>query len=469
MAFFLEELRLEGIELISIQGCEITSQMGEHGRLYLSAYIEDDQQLLYHRDQNQPLHLYVQKRAKEITLFYGIITQLEITCSGGSMLLVLEARTLSYLMDIEKRSRSFQHKEALYSEIVGTVLAEHQVNYHFCATDREIGEWLIQYEETDWQFLQRVVSSLGVSLTPAADYEHSAVYIGIPDTEAAAVPYEIILMNKDMLSYHYHEANGYEVYPVNYTRYQIKSPVMAKLFDRLIVSGTDFSIISSSYYFIQGQMVCQYLLQKKEGVLILPVDPMQMVGIALPGTIIGVNADQVQVHLAIDPVCDPATAYWIPYSTVSAAADGTGWYCMPEIGDLANVYFPCKELSQAIALNAVNAYPQPTSGEDRMGNVNRVYLSTIHDKKIILDEDRIKIASDGESTAVEILGDGTIALRAADKVKLIATQDIELFAEQRVEFRAVEASAVTNESLTSSITVDSKGAVLLTGTDILVD
>ena len=31
-----------------------------------------------------------------------------------------------------------------------------------------------------------------------------------------------------------------------------------------------------------------------------------------------------------------------PYATVYSTPDGTGWYCMPEIGDAVRLYFPCE-------------------------------------------------------------------------------------------------------------------------------
>lgn len=469
MAFFLEELRLDGLEVTSVQECEIKSQMGSHGYLYLSAYIEEELEVLYHRELYKKIHLYVQKQNSRTTLFYGIITNLEITCIGELRLLVLEAKTLSYLMDIEEHSRSFQNKKLTFLEIAEQITLEYGAHFQFYAEDKEIGEWLIQYEETDWQFLNRILSMIGAVMTPAADYEILSVYAGIPELDTFEVPYEITSMDKDMLSYYYHRENGQDAYSAYYTRYQIVSPVMIRIFNQITVSQIDFSIISSSYYFVNGQMVCGYLVQKKNGIKILPQYPMHMVGIALQGKVIGVDADMVQVHLDIDQQWDSTGAYWLPYSTVSAASDGTGWYCMPEHGDLAKVYFPCKEISKAIALNAVNEYPEPSTGKDHMGDVNRVYLSTVHDKKLILDGKRVKISSNGGATSVEILADGTISLNALNRVKLNAEQDVNLFAEGKIEFLSSLGSSVTDESMSGSITVSGGGGILLTGKDILID
>lgn len=467
MAYFLEELQLDGIEVLSIQSCEIDNQMGEHGSLDLAAYIESEDQLLYHEDINQQIRLYIKKRNKKHLLFCGIITQMEMVCSGEMTLLYLTAKSMSYLMDIEKKSRSFQIGTTTYEELVKQILVPYEGNVQYCIGDKMIGHWRIQYEETDWKFLNRLLSEIGGILTPAAEQPGIALYVGIPKTDLYKLPYEIVSMNKDMQAYYYHKANGKECLAANYTRYQIKSTIMLSMFDCVAINSINPPIISRTVTFVNGQMFCEYLLQNKSGITVLPVYPMHMVGIALGGTVIGVQEDLVQVHLDIDSEANGSGAYWLPFSTVSAAADGTGWYCMPEPGNHVKIYFPCKELSKAIALNAVNDYVKPVSGEDQMGDVDRVYLSTSHGKKLVMAGGGIEMSAGGASIA--ITSDGTIILNANNEIRFEATNDIKISAEGVICLRSEIASSVTKSDETSSITVDGSGIILLTGKDIQIE
>lgn len=472
MAFFLEELKLEGIDVVQILSCQIDCQIGQHGTLTMTAYIEDFEQLVFHRSAREKIHLYLQKPGKEkrYSLFYGVITHTEITNTGELTVLSFQAKTLSYLMDIQKRSRSFQNKELSYAEIIKQIFADYEgADFQFWGEDRPIGDWLIQYQETDWQFLQRILSHLGIQLTPAADYHSLAVFAGIPEREEDQIPYQVLTMSKALHSYYYAKANGQQAYPANYTRYRITSAVQKVLFDLLTIKNTDFLISECCYHFYQGQLSCQYLLQKTESIRLTPKYPLHLTGVALQGEIIGVDGDLVQVQLDIDEGRETKNPYWIPYSTVSAAPDGTGWYYMPELGDQVKVYFPSKDLSQAIALNAVNQYQQPAAGEDHMADVKRVYLSTAHDKKLILDEDKIKIASNGDAASVELLTDGTVILNASNDLQILAESQISLSAGQTIEWTGKEGVAVMDQSTAASLTINEEGAILLTGAEIFVN
>ena len=62
----------------------------------------------------------------------------------------------------------------------------------------------------------------------------------------------------------------------------------------------------------------------------------------------------VKINLEIDGNQDEGTARWFPYSTVYSSPDGTGWYCMPEVGDAIRLYFPDNEEKNAYAISSVN-------------------------------------------------------------------------------------------------------------------
>ena len=69
-------------------------------------------------------------------------------------------------------------------------------------------------------------------------------------------------------------------------------------------------------------------------------------------------------------------ARWFPYATVYSSGDGTGWYCMPEIGDKIRLYFPTEKEQDAYVISAyhegnggLRKNPQCNHGE--IGKVRR--------------------------------------------------------------------------------------------------
>ena len=92
-----------------------------------------------------------------------------------------------------------------------------------CGECRQTGGLLIQYEETDWVFLKRVLSKAGLLLTPDSRVPGISLYAGVPAFPESAVFYSVLAMNKDMRSYYYLKASKRMVHPADFTQYVIAS------------------------------------------------------------------------------------------------------------------------------------------------------------------------------------------------------------------------------------------------------
>jgi len=433
MAFFLNEIRIEGIPVEQMLSCHVSSGAGQHGYLEMTAYIADLDEVLFRLEVRQQIHLYLDKNGKKYPLFYGVVTQKEITCSGDLLILQINAASLSYLMDIKKRSRSFQNRQMRYSELLMQIFGEYEgACCQACFPDQELGTWLIQYEETDWAFLNRMMSRLNTMLTPAVSSRGLSVYAGVAGKERVNIPHTVRLMNKDLYTYYEMKANGQEVSAADYTKYQIESAVLLEIFDQVSVDGSGFVVRSSQLDFGNEQLTATYLLMKKEGIKTLPVEQYGITGVALSGVIAAAEQDQVQVKLDIDSDDQSIPEFWLPFSTAAAAGDGSGWYCMPEPGDLVNVYFPTKDVAWAIVLNAVSGYLTPQGAEDKMGNVRRVYLSTV-------------------------------SLYASQWMDILSSGDLTIQAANRIEMGFEKLAGFYDEKFIAAVVANEDGSVLMTG------
>ena len=75
---------------------------------------------------------------------------------------ILFLRAVSYLwkMDIEKKSRSFQNLNLTYKEVAQMVIQGYDADMEWNIPDRKLSAPLIQYQETDYCFLRRMISHL---------------------------------------------------------------------------------------------------------------------------------------------------------------------------------------------------------------------------------------------------------------------------------------------------------------------
>ena len=158
MEFFtLDQLAIEGVSLGPVVELEIHNRPGEHGWMRVRAQVgeEEEETILYRLASRQPGRLYGTGQL----LFAGLLSQVEFYRKDQVRYGILTFRTADCLMDVEKKSRSFQDTSMTYSELLDQILQSYPGSaYLLSVPDEPIGQLLVQYQETDWQFLKRVFS-----------------------------------------------------------------------------------------------------------------------------------------------------------------------------------------------------------------------------------------------------------------------------------------------------------------------
>lgn len=469
MAYNLHDLRISGVDVLSIEACVIEGGLGEHVNLELLATIESEDVLFYEKEEKQPVEVYLKKKGRTIPLFYGIITQVKLSMMSGLKVLSLSAKSYSYLLDIKTRSRSFQDITMTYGLLIQKVLAPYGGKLATGFQDQLIGELIVQYEETDWQFLKRILSQVEITVTPESRRRGLCIYAGIPRLEQYKIDYKVLQIEKDLNAYYYLKANDQKVNDVYYMKYQVESASIRNIFERIEIGGQRFTVRSFVYAFSKAEMKAVYQLQKALGLKRKKRYPMHLIGVALEGSIIGIEKNKVQVHLEIDSISNKNRSFWFPYSTLSASPDGSGWYCMPEKGDFVRVYFPSKYTGEAIALSAVSKYKQPKGGgSDKMQDTNTKYLSTRHDKSVSLSPDGITVSCDGGAASLCVNGEGTLSLSAKNKIEITGQKEVSITAGNEISIHTQEEFVAQSQQGGMAI-LTADGKVGFQGTDVKVN
>lgn len=144
---------------------EMIHRENRHGALRLKAVAGWTDEDLAQECTWQDTQITVLREGEEdAPLFSGTLSCLSFDRSEG----VLEIRGLggSVAMDREKRRRSFQNGKRTYHDIVREVMEGYPEGACIwnAGEDGETGGPLIQYEETDWEFLIRLCSHFGQPL-----------------------------------------------------------------------------------------------------------------------------------------------------------------------------------------------------------------------------------------------------------------------------------------------------------------
>lgn len=464
MSYDLSQLRLDGIKIGRIIDCKICQIPGEHGEMSLTAYAEED---TFDAVRSlEPLALRRQGEREE-NLFCGVLAEMTEEESGGLIQVHIIAKGYTYLMDIQKKSRTFQDVSMTYSELLRQIIGEYSDSDCIVSmSERPIGSLVVQYQETDWQFLKRLFSTIYMPLTGEIRIPAIRIYAGVPELESNQREYELKEMAMDYKQCAVWREMGCEVREADglYCLVETEKPYG----------------IFTSFLFRERTMVAEKIhidchmgflrtiigLKKKEGIIEPPQFPMMLVGLALEGTVLEAKGETVRLHFSIDDGRPSSDVYWFPYSTPSASPDGSGWYYMPEEGDCLRVYFPTKYMKDVLAISAVSNY-KGEAGSDRMADPGTKYLRSASGQEMNMGGSGIYLASAGGAASLKVGNDGKIVVKG-NQVEITATESIDIVDAANINFHSA-AGALYKSSQGGTAMLDTTGNLIISGSQLKID
>ncbi len=460
MEFFtLDQLAIEGVSLGPVVELEIHNRPGEHGWMRVRAQVgeEEEETILYRLASRQPGRLYGTGQL----LFAGLLSQVEFYRKDQVRYGILTFRTADCLMDVEKKSRSFQDTSMTYSELLDQILQSYPGSaYLLSVPDEPIGQLLVQYQETDWQFLKRVFSQRYAPLGACMGQEGIHLYAGVPDL-SGEWECQLEAVSKSEEEVRRLEAMG--AAESDFVDYRVCAGSCQDLFAALDVGGSRLSVASLDWTLERGRLECRYTLRSSAGIGSYPVYPVSLVGIALEGRILEVKGNQVRIHMDIDDPYNGPDVYWFPYATMSASLNGSGWYYMPEVGERVRVEFPDKYAGDALVINSASVYAVSKGAEDSMGDPAVKYLSNQAGQKMALGPQGVAVSAG--SSGITIDNSGCILLWGAGEILVKAEEKITLAAE-KITVRGAEQVKAANESGAGA---ELKSDLNLTGAEVLIN
>lgn len=403
------------LPLYSLKKMEITHQKNEHGRLKLCAVASlEKREEIFGTDWSRTDITVMEGNER---LFCGKISVLEYREENGILSVSLEGTGNTAVMDVEKKKRSFQNADMTYKEIVKDVLKGSE-NVKFIwkmEKDRKIGVPIIQYEETDWEFLKRLCSHLKGVLAGEIRSDGARFYFGMPDGQRRE--YQIGEI----------EENGVkEICSRNRTHYlKIKTKEHWDLGDYIDYEGIRYCLYGKKTVYENGELINRYELDSKGRFCQEKMHNPFLTGIKLDGTVRKTEGESVYVWLDIDREENAHFPWkWAPETNNLS-------YCMPEIGTKAALYFPTeKEQDGQVVLSA---------GENLRNSIytdpqNREF-ATIYDKRLGLYSQKLFLEGKDKNVSIT-LDDGT-------GIRMGSHEGISFTADGKVCFKGARVSVIS--------------------------
>ena len=333
---------------------EVSSNVNNHMMLNLELEFTNTQIDKY-ISYNQVEDFYIEISASQknninnkISIFCGICKKSKIKYYGnqGYRFIVIGYSNSNY-MDREVKYRVFQDINMTYSEIINEIMLEYSGSKNKIdiienfKTKERINSLIVQFDETDWEFLIRISSHLGLGVI---NNDKSVVCIGFLDNEDEKkedmkyTNYEYIRDGKNIL---------YKIFST-----QIFSPGTKISINNTIDENT-FSIKNSKVYLSESLLLGEYVLVNSNNYKFNKIKNERILGNVIEGVVERVYEKEkiaimeVRLYEGMKKYGKAykdygIVRYPIPYSTFYSQTN-TGFFCTPEINDIVDINFLNKE------------------------------------------------------------------------------------------------------------------------------
>ena len=302
-------------------------------------------------------------------LFCGYPEKVEIKEEGRYRIADVQAVSGTILLDQKKCNRVFQKKAQTYMGIANTVTAD--TEHSACilpGSDMQTGGTLIQYQETDWNFLKRMASQLGLPLVPDISYYYPRFYLGLPEGEKKELG-EILSCDMCFDGRYYAVSGRCTVDRKDFICYDVVTGTRLSLGDRVTYEGRELTVSRKKTELVRGEVIFTYRLAGSSYTWVPWEDNLDYTGMSFVGAIVGTQGEQVEVAFDIDQTAAGGNRYGF------APATGNLMYCMPQKGTKTSLYIGNGNEAQGIATGCIRTNGSTCEGTTIESNGGLVLMA----------------------------------------------------------------------------------------------
>lgn len=408
---------ITGIPIECIVNMDISVRENEHARLWIKAVLQEgfDEKLecgVYVGE-----HIRVTDEKDDELVFYGEIAEIDSSKEFGNHVAEIWGYSVSRQLDREKKECSYQDTSATYEQIVKAVLGENMDAAIIWNVERgrKICNPMIQYEETDWEFLKRLASHFHAALYVVSTNERLGICFEMPRGKERDIKDLEILRYGFSSSYHMDGAFE-EGMPKSRARFlECRSTKRFCIGDYVNYRERIYKVFRINAVFAGDEWVYLYTLGTEAMYYKKKVFNCAILGTFLCGTIGKTKEEDVYIQLDINK--REQNLYGWPF------VPGTGnlCYCMPEKGTRAMLYFPTDNEKDGVIVHLLE------KGDRNRNSQNREF-ATAHNKKIEMYPELMEIGGDtcrmtlNDELGIKIVSAGNISMSARKDIVIMGSK-----------------------------------------------
>lgn len=438
-----DRIHISYFNFIALEKLEIERTVGAHATARLRGSIRDGDVENYKKLLLEKIWVKItaeDENGEKRILMTGIIAGFSLEKLYHVHILELTVKSGTYLMDGRVHFRSFQDKSRSYLDVMKMINGSYGESGVIAEECMEMPvDFLLQYQETDWEFIQRISRHFGLAVTPAVVREGVFYYVGNRHYTVYTLPDSVKWqLCKYVGNFMKNGTNGTgSLKEQDYVEYKVSLRELYDLWDFLTVGKQGGHVYSIHSEYRQGELIHIYSLRPAGGLREQRSFNEHQRGCSFQAQVKAVMQDKVQVILAGDENDSQEITRWFPYSTGYSTPDGAGWYCMPEVGDRVRLQIPDHTEENGYVISAVHMdtetdrkMPDYKSFKNRYGKEllftpDSLELTNNQGMSVkIVDGEGIQVVSDRD---ISIISGGNMTISSEDASLIIAgTQSVDI-------------------------------------------
>ncbi len=443
-----EQLRIScRFTFLAIHKCSIYARYGEHTKAEIRGIVKGEAIKMILSDiSDEKLEILSQNEdGSKKVLFIGVIQKVKLEEEGQYTVLHLNAVSYTWKMDIERKSRSFQNLSLTYQDVVQAVAGKYGAVVSWNIEDRKLSYPLIQYQETDYGFLKRILSHIQGRIMSENSVSDAEIhfYVGMREgnnkghidlNQYANVALPFRHMNRIDMSRKIQQI-GYEIADTDYM----------EVGDMLQIQGRNLYVMESKLVLEDGILNCTCRVFPKECFKAEKISADKLRGAVIIGTILETRQEKVKLHLEIDREQVKEEAYWFSWKPIT----GNLFYCMPETGTKAALYFDKSDETGAKVI-----YNIRTNGDKcgELADYNNRCFTTDNRKRMYLKPFEMGLMNMTDQNAELSIKDASLLnIKTSNQIAILAKGQVKLKGKEVIFTAPKEATLVRKDILSPTV------------------
>ncbi|WP_315077917.1 hypothetical protein [uncultured Clostridium sp.] len=440
-------------EILQIEDLNFKAEINEHHTFNIKALIDENNvdKYLNEDTENKQIKLIINNNI----IYVGKIIELKISCINHLSYLSIKSISYSYNSDIKRNNHAFIDLKSTYENVINETLSKYK-NYIFkdnITDGKSIDNLIVQYEETDFEFLKRLASHFKSVLVVDSGSDVIRFHFGVET-----------ISNNYVLENSFNEIeNKFDffntmqsitkdcLYEQNFIGWKLDNKEYFPLGTEFTYYGQKVCVYKVEMKIKKGEIIYTYELKFLKGIITEYKINHKLKGASLEGIVKNVKNNEMQIHFCInDNYKDDASNKWFDY-----CRETSNFYVMPMVGSKVHITFFTGDERKVNVTNAIRSAGSNAKYYNKISNPSNKSYSTENGQELLMSPDMIQIAQDdGKSIQVTLSSNGSVSISGSN-INLSASKKAEVGS--KAPFNAKK-----NPVKPKSISISAKNCVTIT-------